>query len=149
VRALHLVTRSQQKHLAPHASSASVRARMQATRTQDTSAELALRAALRERGIRYRVNYKLSGTRSRADIAFVRGRVAVFVDGCFWHGCPDHGTWPKTNEAWWRAKILENRARDISIGKRLGDSGWTVLRFWEHVDPREAAQAIMDEIERR
>jgi DNA mismatch endonuclease, patch repair protein len=122
---------------------------MRATRTRDTPAELALRLALQKHGVRYRVDYKLPGTRSRADIAFTRRRIAVFVDGCFWHGCPDHGTWPKTNEAWWKTKISANRARDILIGNRLRETGWAVLRFWEHVDPQEAARTIMDEIARR
>ena len=126
----------------PEASSAEVRRRMQATRRRDTPGEIALRAALRALGLRYRVDVTLPGTRRRADVAFVRAKVAVFVDGCFWHGCPEHGTWPKANASWWRAKIEANRLRDKDTDLKLRTAGWTVLRFWEHADATVAARRV-------
>src|SRR5262245_50663320 len=84
----------------PEASSADVRRRMQGTPRRDTPCELALRSAVYATGLRFRVDWPVPGTRRRADLAFVRARVVVFVDGCFWHGCPKHGTWPKANADW-------------------------------------------------
>jgi DNA mismatch endonuclease, patch repair protein len=115
---------------------------MQATRQRDTPGELALRSALRALGLRYRVDAALPGTRRRADVVFIRAKVAVFVDGCFWHGCPVHGTWPRANAEWWRSKIDGNRARDADTDNRLRASGWLVLRFWAHDDPLDAAEQI-------
>ena len=115
---------------------------MQATRRRDTPGELALQEALRALGLRYRVDVTLSGTRRRADLAFLRAKVAVFIDGCFWHGCPQHGTWPKTNARWWRTKIEANRARDRDTDLKLKTAGWTVLRFWEHTTPATAARRV-------
>jgi DNA mismatch endonuclease (patch repair protein) len=117
---------------------------MQATRRRDTPGELALRAALTKLGLRYRVDMKLPGTRRRADVVIVRARIAVFVDGCFWHGCPDHGTWPKTNSDWWRSKIATNRERDADTDRRLRLDGWIVCRFWAHEDMKVAARQIFD-----
>jgi DNA mismatch endonuclease (patch repair protein) len=73
---------------------------------------------------------------------FPRLKVAVFVDGCFWHGCPVHGTWPKANSDWWRAKIEANRLRDSDTDRRLSEMGWRVVRIWEHEDPEQAALRI-------
>ena len=115
---------------------------MRATRQRDTPGELALRTSLRSLGLRYRIDYPLLGTRRRADVAFVRARVAVFVDGCFWHGCPEHGTWPKANARWWRTKIESNRRRDRDTDATLRAAGWLVLRFWEHVSPDAAARKV-------
>lgn len=132
----------------PEASSAEVRRRMRATRQRDTPGELAVRAALRSLGLRYRVDVTLPGTRRRADVAFIRAKVAVFVDGCFWHGCPEHGTWPKANAVWWREKIETNRRRDKDTDITLRAAGWTVLRFWEHTDPTLAADCIAKALKR-
>ena len=116
---------------------------MLATRRRDTSAEMALRRELHARGLRYRVDYPpLPQLKRRADIVFTRQRVAIFCDGCFWHGCPDHGTWPKNNADWWREKIEANKRRDADTDARLGAAGWIVLRVWEHEDPRQSADSI-------
>lgn len=89
--------------------------------------------------MRFRVDYPLPGLRRRGDIVFPARRVVVFVDGCFWHGCPEHGTWPRENSEWWRAKLEANIARDRDADSRLGELGWVVLRFWEHDEPQHAA----------
>jgi DNA mismatch endonuclease (patch repair protein) len=115
---------------------------MVATRRRDTPGELALRSALTSLGLRYRVDITLPDTRRRADIAFLSTRIAVFVDGCFWHCCPIHGTWPKANGEWWRTKIIANVARDRDTDAGLKAGGWRVLRFWEHTDPVRAAGRI-------
>jgi len=116
---------------------------MVANRRRDTGPEMALRRALHARGLRYRVDHPLPfDRRRRADVVFPRARVAVFVDGCFWHGCPEHGTMPKANRAFWREKIARNRARDADTDRRLVELGWTVLRFWEHEDVERAADAV-------
>jgi DNA mismatch endonuclease (patch repair protein) len=115
---------------------------MQATRRRDTPGEIALRMALRGLGLRYRVDVPLPGTRRRADVAFLKAKVAVFVDGCFWHGCPEHRTWPKANARWWRTKIETNQRRDKDTDRTLKAAGWIVLRFWEHVDSTVAARRV-------
>ena len=114
---------------------------MRATRQRDTPAELAIRSALHRQGFRYRVDAVVLDRR-RADIVFHREMVAVFVDGCFWHGCPVHGTLPKTNRDWWREKLAGNCERDRDTDWRLRRRGWTVLRFWAHEEPRLAAKRI-------
>ena len=121
---------------------------MQRTRTRDTPGEVALRKLLHHRGYRYRIDHKLPGLRRRGDIVFPRDRLAVFVDGCFWHACPEHATWPKTNPEWWEEKILRNVARDRDTDRRLAEAGWTVVRIWEHEDHREAATRVEAEIHR-
>jgi DNA mismatch endonuclease, patch repair protein len=116
---------------------------MRATRRRDTAAEIDVRKHLTRDGLRYRVDVPpLPGTRWRADIVFTRARVAVFVDGCFWHGCPDHGTWPAAHASWWRTKILRNRERDLHSTQVLVDAGWQVMRFWEHDSAEEVAGMI-------
>ena len=117
--------------------------RLRRQRVSDTAAELAVRSELWRRGLRYRLNYRIPGTQGRADIVFTRQRVAIFVDGCFWHACPLHGTWPKRNSEWWRAKLQANRARDARATAMLESLGWKVLRFWEHEPPSEVAQQVM------
>jgi DNA mismatch endonuclease (patch repair protein) len=93
-------------------------------------------------GLRYRVDFAALGGRKRADIVFTRARIAVFIDGCFWHRCPQHGTSPKTNSSYWGPKLDRNVERDGQTNFELRSAGWTVLRFWEH----EAPEAIADEI---
>jgi DNA mismatch endonuclease (patch repair protein) len=127
----------------PAASSPAVRRRMQATRGRDTGPELALRRELHRRGLRYRVDAPVvPGLRRRADLVFPRARVAVFVDGCFWHGCPQHATTAKTNAAFWAAKIMANQARDADTTRRLSEAGWTVVRIWGHDTPATAADHV-------
>jgi DNA mismatch endonuclease, patch repair protein len=125
------------------APTAQVRARMARTRRRDTSAEMAVRKEAYARGLRYRVDHQpVKGFRSRPDISFIGAQVAVYVDGCFWHGCPVHATWPKTNAEFWKAKIEANRERDARTVKCLEDAGWTALRFWECEDPVTVVDAI-------
>lgn len=117
--------------------------RMARVRQQGTDIEIRLRRALFRAGLRYRVSYVVSEQPRRvADIAFPRLKIAVFVDGCFWHGCPEHASWPKQNASYWRNKIETNRLRDADTNARLTEMGWTVLRFWEHGSPEEAAMAV-------
>jgi len=117
--------------------------RMKKVRRAGTSAEMELRRALHARGLRYRVNAPvLPDKRRRVDIAFPAARVAVFVDGCFWHGCPEHATWPASNADFWRQKIETNRRRDRDTDAQLREAGWQVLRVWEHEDPETMAIRI-------
>ena len=125
------------------ASTPATRRTMQSNRGRDTRFELRIRSALHRRGLRYRVNHRpVSEIRRTADIVFTRAHVAVMLDGCFWHGCPDHFVMPKTNTAWWRAKFASNRERDIETSRLLGEAGWLILRFWEHESTDEIVDAI-------
>jgi DNA mismatch endonuclease, patch repair protein len=127
----------------PTPASRAVSDRMARTGQRDTAAELRVRSELHSRGLRFRVDRApISGVRRRADVVFTRRRVAVFIDGCFWHGCPDHGTWPKHNADWWREKINANVRRDRDTNSRLEEAGWTVVRIWEHEDPVDAADRV-------
>lgn len=127
----------------PLPASAATRDRMSAQRPRDTAPELALRRELHRRGRRYRVDLApLPGMRRRADLVFPRARVAVFVDGCFWHRCPVHATFPKNNAQWWATKLDGNVARDRDTDTRLAEAGWTVVRIWEHEDPVAAADVV-------
>jgi DNA mismatch endonuclease (patch repair protein) len=120
---------------------------MARVRQRGTDVEIELRRALHALGLRYRLQVPLSKKPRRvADIAFIGARVAVFVDGCFWHGCPLHATWPKENTGFWRAKIEANRARDADTTRRLRELGWEVIRVWSHEDPVEAARLIYDRV---
>jgi DNA mismatch endonuclease (patch repair protein) len=133
----------------PPASSPAVRRRMQATSRRDTPAEVALRSALHRRGLRFRLHRKIAGVpRVRPDIVFVSAKVAVFVDGCFWHGCPEHGTLPKSNRDWWTTKLQANAERDQRHSAALRKVGWTVVRVWEHEVPAAAAQRVFDLVTR-
>lgn len=125
------------------ASSEAVRRSMVANRGRDTSPELAVRRLLHASGLRYRVDVAPLRGRSRADIVFTKARIAVFIDGCFWHGCPQHATSPKRNSDYWLPKLERNKERDEAATRRLQEAGWTVLRFWEHDDPTESAKAII------
>jgi DNA mismatch endonuclease (patch repair protein) len=127
----------------PAASSAVVRRRMQQQQRRDTRPELELRRALHAAGLRYRVERPvIPGMRRRADVVFGPAKVAVFVDGCFWHMCPDHATFPKANAGWWREKLERNRARDQDTDRLLREQGWLPLRVWEHEDMAEAAVRV-------
>jgi DNA mismatch endonuclease (patch repair protein) len=123
---------------------------MRATRQHGTAAELALRAALDRLALEYTVDVSpIPGMRRRADVVFPAERVAVLVDGCFWHGCPVHGTWPKQNAEWWREKIEANRRRDADTDRQLTEAGWMVLRIWEHDDSLESAARIQTAVGQR
>lgn len=118
-------------------------ARMSAQATRNTDIELRLRSSLHHRGLRFRVQRQPDpNIRATADVLFPRARVAVFVDGCFWHGCPAHASWPKTNAAWWRDKIQRNMARDARTARNLRRSGWSVVHVWEHENPDHASARI-------
>ena len=116
---------------------------MRANRGRDTAPERRLRSILHARGLRFRVNQPLPfERRRRADVTFTRVGLYVFVDGCFWHGCPEHFVLPKTRAEFWRAKILDNAERDQDTTRRLEEAGATVLRIWEHTDPWLAAALV-------
>lgn len=120
---------------------------MQGNRSRDTSPEVAVRRLLHGAGLRYRLHVALlPGHRRLADIVFTRQRVAVMIDGCYWHGCPDHYTAPKANAAFWREKIERNRARDADTTAKLQASGWTVLRFWTHDSAPDIADRVRQEL---
>ncbi|MDA8268686.1 MAG: very short patch repair endonuclease [Actinomycetota bacterium] len=112
---------------------------------RDTAPELALRCVLHRRGLRYRVHRRpLPGLARQADIVFTRAKVAVFVDGCFWHGCPEHGRrWHRTNGWYWPQKIEANKDRDLDTDERLLAAGWAPIRIWEHEDPEVAADRVI------
>lgn len=93
--------------------------------------------------MRFRVQIKVPGNNRRTiDIAFTRVRLAVYVDGCFWHGCPDHHVRPRANSDWWRWKIEGNHARDVDTNRELAEADWDVLRIWEHVCAATAADRV-------
>ena len=119
------------------------RRQMQANRSRDTQPELALRSRVHRLGLRYLVAARpLPAVRRTADLVFTRARVAVFLDGCFWHGCPDHHRPSQRNEDFWRDKVTRNRERDRETDSLLEKAGWMVVRVWEHEDPDKAADRI-------
>lgn len=131
-------------------SSAGSSALMSRVGRRDTKPEIELRQALHARGLRFRVDRAvLKDRRRRPDIVFGPARVAVFVDGCFWHGCPEHASWPTANAAFWREKIETNRLRDGDTDERFAAAGWTVVRVWEHEAPEEAANRIQNVVQSR
>jgi DNA mismatch endonuclease, patch repair protein len=124
-------------------SSPEASARMRSNRARDTGPERAVRSGLHRKGLRFRVHQPvIPGSRRRTDIVFPSVRVAVFIDGCFWHGCPVHGTMPKSNREFWEGKFQVNRERDRDTDHLLRDLGWTVLRFWEHAGVEEVVSEI-------
>lgn len=118
---------------------------MVANRRRDTTPELRLRSALHGRGLRYRCDLRidLHELRVRPDVVFTRRKIAVFVDGCYWHGCPEHGATPQSNREYWLAKIARNQERDRRADHALRGAGWTVVRVWEHDDPEMAAERVV------
>ncbi|MFK4150415.1 very short patch repair endonuclease [Streptomyces fungicidicus] len=125
------------------ASSPGTRASMRANRSRDTKPEIALRRAVHALGLRYRVAARpLPNLRRTADLVFTQQKVAVFMDGCFWHGCEEHHTRPSANARYWSEKVRRNRERDQDTTARLTEAGWLVLRYWEHEDPVKAALEV-------
>jgi DNA mismatch endonuclease (patch repair protein) len=134
----------------PIPSSPEVSRRMSRVRTADTDPELRLRRVIHSRGLRYRIHRRpLTTLRCQPDIVFGQARVAVFVDGCFWHGYPTHASWPKANGGWRRDKIQRTRDRDAATTGELVANGWFVLRFWEHEDPVVAADTVEEVLAER
>jgi DNA mismatch endonuclease (patch repair protein) len=124
---------------------------MKANRRRDTRPEVSLRKQLHAQGFRYRVDHpvNLSGRRPvRIDIAFTRLKLAVFIDGCFWHRCPEHGTTPSKNHTYWDPKLARNVMRDREIDDALGRQGWTILRIWEHNSSDQAVAAVRQAVDR-
>jgi DNA mismatch endonuclease (patch repair protein) len=126
-----------------------VQAVMRGNAKAETSPERRLRVALAGLGYQFESNHPLSlaGRTTRVDVLFTRERLAVFVDGCFWHRCPTHGTDPRTNSVYWGTKLARNVARDRADDERLQANGWQVLRFWEHVTASDAAAEIVAALE--
>jgi DNA mismatch endonuclease (patch repair protein) len=129
----------------PQPSNAAATNVMQGNRRTGTKPEIAVRRALHAHGLRYRVDLPINvaGIRVRPDIVFTKRRVAVFIDGCFWHGCPLHSNQPRTNPSYWETKIARNKERDIRVNAALEDNGWTVVRAWEHEPPEQVADVVL------
>ncbi|MET0306622.1 MAG: very short patch repair endonuclease [Solirubrobacterales bacterium] len=129
----------------PNPTSAKVSERMRRNRRRDSRAEIALRAELHRRGLRFRVDLPLRAADRivRPDVVFSRPRLAVFVDGCFWHCCPAHGNIPRANVDYWRPKLARNVARDQAVNLALTGAGWRILRAWEHEEPDEIADRVV------
>ncbi|WP_435240539.1 very short patch repair endonuclease [Streptomyces cucumeris] len=125
------------------ASSEARRRNMQAIRSRDTKPEKLIRRLVHAQGLRYRVSARpLPDLRRTADMVFRPAKVAVFIDGCYWHGCPEHYVAPRTNPGYWSGKVAGNIDRDRDTDRRLAEAGWTVLRFWEHESADSCALAI-------
>jgi DNA mismatch endonuclease (patch repair protein) len=123
---------------------------MKVQRRADTNPELRLRKRLHAKGLRYRVGVKVPGNRRRTiDIAFTKARVAIFVDGCFWHACPVHSVPVKNNSTWWAQKLQSNVTRDRSTDEMLRAQGWEVVRIWEHEDTLSAADLVEKTVKSR
>ena len=129
----------------PTPSGPTVGQRMARQRTRDTGPEVALRQEMHRRGMRYRLSWPVPGAKRRTiDVALPGRCVAVFIDGCFWHGCPVHATWPRANAEWWAQKIRRNCERDLETDRLLADQGWRVVRIWEHEAVTDAVDRIED-----
>ncbi|WP_090040365.1 MULTISPECIES: very short patch repair endonuclease [unclassified Leifsonia] len=134
----------------PWASSAAVRKVMQGNRSRDTKAEIAVRRLVHAKGLRYRVSAKPEADlRRSADLIFRSVKVVVFIDGCYWHGCPEHFKSPQTNAAYWSSKVGRNRLRDVETTRILEERGWLVMRFWEHEEPQLVADRIGNVVQQR
>ncbi|MFJ6654114.1 very short patch repair endonuclease [Microbacterium sp. NPDC091313] len=126
------------------------RATMRGNRARDTKPELAVRRRLHAAGLRYRVNARPEkDLRRTVDILFRPARVVVLIDGCYWHGCPEHYIAPKANGGYWSDKVATNRTRDAETTRVLTERGWLVLRFWEHEDPAVVAERIVAVVNER
>lgn len=122
---------------------------MRRVRNKDSAAEIALRSALHGLGLRYRLHRRIEGV--VVDVVFIKAKVAVFVDGCFWHGCPLHATFPKSNQSYWLPKLAENKERDLRQSEKLRSAGWYVIRLWEHdclPTTRKTARRIAQSVSR-
>jgi DNA mismatch endonuclease (patch repair protein) len=129
------------------ASSEGVRKSMQSNKGRDTKPELALRRAVHALGLRYRVSARpIKSIRRTADLVFSKAKVAVFLDGCFWHGCPVHHSKAATNADFWAEKVARTRERDAETDRILKEAGWTVIRIWEHEDPEKAAMRVAEQV---
>ena len=120
--------------------------KMRSNRRTDTKPEIALRSALHRSGLRFRKDYPIrlpDGRTVHPDIAFTKKKIAIFVDGCFWHSCPEHGSTPKSNQDYWIPKLSENVERDKCTDTGLRANGWQVVRVWEHSGPEEAVEIIL------
>ena len=130
----------------PQPVNTAARNRMRANRRANTRPEIRLRSVLHRRGFRFRKDFPihLNGRRIvYPDIAFTKKLVAVFVDGCFWHSCPEHGTTPKSNQDYWIPKLRQNAERDRDVSRQLQIAGWSVVRVWEHESPEQAVETIL------
>lgn len=120
---------------------------MRGNRSRDTKPEMAVRKLLHADGLRYRVDFRpLPGLRRTADVVFTRQRIAVFIDGCYWHGCPNHYVASKSHQAYWGPKIAANVARDAETTRLLSAAGWSVLRYWAHLRPEDIAASVAGHI---
>lgn len=123
---------------------------MLGNRRRDTQPEMAVRRLVHAAGLRYRVDSRpVPELNRRADLVFVTARVAVFIDGCYWHGCSEHGTTARTNAEYWSQKIARNQERDADTDSRLRASGWEVIRAWEHENPTDVAGRVSEMVARR
>ena len=133
------------KELGPKPSSDAARKRMEAAKPKGTLPEIKLQSALEQVGVLFEVDVKpIDNLQRRADILIRDERIAIFVDGCFWHGCPIHGTQAKANAKFWADKINRNKERDLDTNRRLAEDGWTVLRIWEHEDPKQISNQVVE-----
>ena len=126
--------------------------KMRSNRRTDTKPEVLLRSLLHRDGLRFRKDYPIrlpNGKSVRADIAFTRSKLAIFVDGCFWHSCPEHGSVPKSNQDYWIPKLEDNVDRDRANAKWLRAAGWRVLRIWEHDDPKAVGVEVLSALDRK